>query len=214
MRKQLQDLLVRIDALSVRERVLVFVTSLIGVGGLWFVLLIQPLAVQADRIGEQIEAVGKRVDTTGRTLETQIEQVAASSREMKLRLESVERRISAMDAALEAYTGQLIAPAEMARVLEGVLEKQKRLKLVRMRNLGAEPLASADDPETVLLYKHSLEMELEGTYLACLNYLRDLEALPWQFYWQVLELESEDYPRNRIRIRVGTLSLTEEWIGV
>lgn len=214
MPKQLHEILARLDALSVRERVLVFLTALLALGGFWYVLLIQPLAQQADRIGERIEAVGKRVESTGKTLETQMMQVAASGREMTARLDGVRRQIRALDARLETHTAQLIAPAEMARVLEGVLEKQRKLRLIRMHNLGAEPLASADDPETVLLYKHSLEMELEGTYLACLKYLNDLEALPWRFYWQVLELESEDYPTNRIRIRVGTLSLTEEWIGV
>ena len=63
-------------------------------------------------------------------------------------------------------------------------------------------------------YGLDLELELEGPYLAVLAYLEDLEALPWRLYWQVLEIDVDDYPRNRIRIEVATLSLHEEWIGV
>ena len=40
-----------------------------------------------------------------------------------------------------------------------------------------------------------------------------VEALPWRLYWQAVDIEVLDYPRNRIRIEVSTLSLNEEWIG-
>jgi MSHA biogenesis protein MshJ len=65
----------------------------------------------------------------------------------------------------------------------------------------------------VTFYRHGLEIEVEGSYAACLEYLNAIESLPWRLYWQVLELDVIDYPLNRIRIEVGTLSLDEEWIG-
>jgi MSHA biogenesis protein MshJ len=85
--------------------------------------------------------------------------------------------------------------------------------LVRIRNTTPDSLTADEDPSAVTFYRHGLEIEVEGSYAACLDYLNAIEALPWRLYWQVLELDVIDYPLNRIRIEVGTLSLDEEWIG-
>lgn len=84
---------------------------------------------------------------------------------------------------------------------------------MRIRNATPEFLSADDDPSGVTFYRHGLEIEVEGSYAACLAYLNAIEALPWRLYWQVLELDVIDYPQNRIRIEVGTLSLDEGWIG-
>ena len=41
-----------------------------------------------------------------------------------------------------------------------------------------------------------------------------LEALPWRFFWDSVSYEVEDYPRSLVRLRLHTLSLSEDWIGV
>jgi MSHA biogenesis protein MshJ len=63
-------------------------------------------------------------------------------------------------------------------------------------------------------YLHPVELVVEGNYLDIVTYLHALEALPWHFYWRVLELETKTYPRNRVRIELSTVSLEKEWIGV
>jgi MSHA biogenesis protein MshJ len=63
-------------------------------------------------------------------------------------------------------------------------------------------------------YLHPVELVVEGNYLDIVTYLHALEALPWHFYWRVLELETRTYPRNRVRIELSTVSLEKEWIGV
>ena len=59
-----------------------------------------------------------------------------------------------------------------------------------------------------------LEMVIEGNYLDVVAYLKDLEALPWQFCWKDLELATVKYPVNRVRIEITTLSMDKEWLGV
>src|SRR5262249_27246435 len=63
-------------------------------------------------------------------------------------------------------------------------------------------------------YVHPVEIVLEGSYLDVLTYLQSLEALPWRFYWRVLDLQSGKYPLNRVRVELGTVSMTREWIGL
>jgi hypothetical protein len=38
--------------------------------------------------------------------------------------------------------------------------------------------------------------------------------MPWQIYWQRLELQALDFPSNRVRIVVGALSLSRQWISL
>lgn len=63
-------------------------------------------------------------------------------------------------------------------------------------------------------YLHPVELVVEGRYLDIITYLHALEGLKWHFYWRVLELETRQYPLNRVRIELSTVSLDKEWIGV
>lgn len=209
----LAPILAKIDALSVRERLLVLITALALIAALWHTLLMQPLEQRATETRAELAALEQRISAANQNLEDQILQLAGGGGEQRSRIASLRRRIDEINAALGDHAAELIDPAEMAQVLEGVLKEQSRLTLVRIRNTTPDSLSADEEPDAVTFYRHGLEIEVEGSYAACLEYLRAIEALPWRLYWQVLELDVIEYPRNRIRIEVGTLSLDEEWIG-
>jgi len=58
-----------------------------------------------------------------------------------------------------------------------------------------------------------LQLTFSGDYLALLRYLRDLEELPRQLVWEDIAIETAEYPKSRVHLRVSTLSLREGWIG-
>jgi MSHA biogenesis protein MshJ len=213
IRTTVAPLFEKIDALSVRERLLVMITALVLIAALWQTLLMQPLSARASENRAELAALEERISAANRSLEEQILQLAGGSDQQRLRVASLRKRIDEINATLGNHASELIDPSEMAQVLEGVLKEQSRLTLVRIRNTTPEFLSAEDDPSAVTFYRHGLEIEVEGSYAACLEYLDAIEALPWRLYWQVLELDVIDYPQNRIRIEVGTLSLDEEWIG-
>lgn len=205
--------LARIDALSVRERLLVLLTAVVLIVGLWHLLLMQPLAERASSSRAELTALEARIVNANRTLEEQILQLAGKGDEQRSRIASLRARIDEINAVLGNHAAELIDPAEMARVLEEVLKEQSRLSLVRIRNTTPEFLTTGEEDGGVTFYRHGLEIEVEGSYFACLEYLNAIESLPWRLYWQILELDVVDFPKNRIRIEVSTLSLDEEWIG-
>lgn len=213
IRASMAPYLQKIDALSVRERLLVLVTALVLIGAAWHALLMQPLQQRAAQTRAELNALEQRIVAANQNLEEQILQLAGGGDEQRTRIASLQQRIDEINATLGNHAAELIDPAEMAQVLEGVLTEQSRLTLVRIRNTTPESLSSDEDPGAVTFYKHGLEIEIEGSYAACVEYLDAIEALPWRLYWQVLELDVLEYPRNRIRLEVGTLSLDEEWIG-
>ncbi|MGB5491731.1 MAG: type II secretion system protein GspM [Woeseiaceae bacterium] len=210
---KLTSLQASVDKLSLRERLLVFSTVLMLFGAVWYLSLMEPLTQRAANSRTEIQSLQARIETANRSLEDQVLQISGSGTEYQDRFARVQRRIDAINESLGDYASELIDPAEMARVMEGVLKEQSKLRLIRIRNLSPEALSAAADSRTATFYKHGLEIEFEGSYQACLDYLQEIENLPWRFYWQVLELEVLEYPRNRVRLEVGTLSLNEEWIG-
>ena len=209
----LTTLQVSVDKLSLRERLLVFGTLIMLLGSIWYLSLMQPLTQRATNSHTEIESLRASIKTANQSLEDQVLQISGTGTEYQDRFARVQRRIDEINERLGDYAAELIDPAEMARVMEGVLKEQSKLRLIRIRNLSPEALSASDDAHTTTFYKHGLEIEFEGSYFACLEYLQEIEALPWRFYWQILELEVLEYPRNRIRLEVSTLSLDEEWIG-
>ena len=104
-------------------------------------------------------------------------------------------------------------------MLEAVLTQKTDLKLIRIQNIPTQPLLQdenieAGDIADAGVYRHGMQIEFSGSYLSTLEYLKALEALPWDFYWEGLSLEVEKYPQSRVIITMHTLSFKEGWIGV
>lgn len=213
IRETVQPMLDKVDALSLRERLLILLTTLVLCVALWHTMFMQPLAQRASGTRAELAELEGRISAANSSLEEQILQLAGGGDEQRSRIASLRRRIDEINTQLGTHAAELIDPAEMARVLESVLREQSRLSLVRIRNLTPDSLSAGEETGSLTFYRHGLEIEVEGTYAACLEYLNAVEALPWRLYWQVLELDVIEYPRNRIRLEVSTLSVEEEWIG-
>lgn len=210
---KLSPLLAKVDALSLRERALVMTTAVVVIVATWQMALMDPIAQRAERSQTELAGLKDRITSAHASVQEQILQIAGESGAERSRIASLQRRIDEINVALGNYAAELVDPAEMAQVLEGVLREQSQLELIQIRNTTPELLSSDDELNPTTFYRHGLEIEVEGSYAACLDYLAEIEALPWRLYWQLLEIEVIDYPRNRIRLEVSTLSLDEEWIG-
>jgi len=203
----------KIDALSHRERMLVLLTVVATIAAAWFVLLLEPLSQRADVSRMELDTLRESVAAANQNLEDQILQLAGTGGGERARVALLHQRIDEINVTLGDYAAELIDPAEMARVIEEVLKEQDSLSLVQMRNTEPELLSTGEEANVTAFYRHGLEIEIEGDFAACLDYLAEIESLPWRLYWQVLDLEVIEYPRNRVRLKVSTLSLDEEWIG-
>jgi len=213
LQEKLGPILAKIDALSRRERLLVMITMLAVIAGFWHMLFMEPLGQRADRSRVELGSMTQRVDAAHQSLEDQILQLAGAGSEERARIGVLRQRIDEVNASLGTYAAELIDPSEMAKVLEEILSEQTSLSLVSIRNTTPELLSGNEETVGNTFYRHGLEIELEGSYADCLDYLTEIEAMPWRLYWQVLDLEVVEYPRNRVRLEVSTLSLDEEWIG-
>lgn len=233
----------RIDALSLKERVLIATSVLLSLALGWHALLLEPLDVRKRALAAEIatgadalqrlEAVsdeliaGAHVDPDANTRQL----IAARDLELK-----------ALAASVEAKVGRVVPPAQMAEVLETVLSRFRELEFLGLEGLGVEPLVEpvevsvgnrqdltpaadrTDAPRELIVaeagagprtaYRHGIRIRFAGSYLATIAYLQALEAMPWGFFWDRVELETRDFPRVEGSIVVYTVSLEEGWIGV
>ena len=115
------------------------------------------------------------------------------------------------------------APDKMRAVLEELLSKNQRVRLVSLKTLPiasiAESRADAQGagakPQAAerLIYRHGVELTISGAYLDVLGYLSALERLPTQLYWSGLLMEGR-YPTVTMKVTVFTLSLDPAWLSV
>lgn len=218
------DLLARIDALSLKERVLLLAAVLAVVLFLWQRGLMRPLEARQAALAAQMS----QTRTATASLNRQGAKIVAASATdpdaaTRAELAAVRTQITAADRRLGDLTRRLIKPKQMPQVLEAVLQKTQGLKLIALQGLGVKPLVEPAAPvkgkqaETVPavgVYRHGMRIEFEGGYLQTLAYLRELEGLPWGFFWEGMSFKVEGYPHARGSITVYTLSLDQSWIGV
>lgn len=215
LKKQLQGLAARIDAMSLRERALIFVTVLVA---LYFVaanLLFSPVNAEKDRLQNQVNQ--KRNET--RVLEMQIQSLVAEGDQhpeagKRKKVAQLHENLKAMDTELSRVTAGLVPPREMARLMEQMLLKNSGLRVMKMESLPATPLLDAGAAPGAMVYKHGMRIELEGAYLDILRYLKSLENLPWKVFWGQVTLQSEKHPVSNVNLLIYTLSTHEGWIGL
>ncbi|MEW6352740.1 MAG: hypothetical protein AB1469_00355 [Pseudomonadota bacterium] len=214
MKKKLQQLIDWINGLTLRERGMVLAAMLFVIYSVWANALLDPLTAKQKRITAQLQETQQQIAA----LQLQ-EQTVLSGGEVdpdaanKARLTQLRQQLAGLDEQLKKVTIGLIEPTQMLKVLQEVLTREPDLKLIRVKNLEAVPLTPAGQSGAAA-YKHGLVLEFEGGYLSTYNYLKELEALPWQLFWDSLELKVEKFPKARVTITVHTLSLKEGWLGV
>jgi MSHA biogenesis protein MshJ len=221
---KLRPLIERIDRLSLRERGLIFGGGVALIYVAWQALLMDPVTVRARGAEQRLAEVRRRgqvADEAGLAA-SQDPAIAAAGRNRAL-----AERLRSVDAELAAAAQGYVAPERMTELVRGLLASQQGLRLVSLRNLPAESLsrpagaagATGDAaPGTAATdrgpFLHPVEVVVEGDYPSVVNYLHELEKLPWRIHWQRLELLAGDYPSNRVRIVIGALSLSRDWMAV
>jgi MSHA biogenesis protein MshJ len=208
----------RFDAMTLRERSLVTGAILVAVLMVWVLSFMDPIASKRNALNDEMANLQATLESGGLPEEA-TDDPAGIARAQEKKLKAT---LDEVNAKLAATSAGLIPPERMVQVIRDVLDRQHDVTLVSLHNKAVadliEPVPGetpgAPPPESAGPYMHPVELVLEGRYLDVLAYLQALEALPWRFYWKVLELRTTAYPINRVRIELGTLSMDKEWLGV
>ncbi len=229
----------KIDSRSERERGLLFLVALAVVFLLGFNVFISPKMKQQklSELKQQQDAAKMQTLTQELTV-LQANQSADIDAEVKHQISEHKKMLDVVNGKLEQFQKGLVTPEKMDSLLETILKQNKSLKLVSLKSFpvvniipdnrtateavpasGAQtavelkPVTSSADAE-IGLFKHEVEIVLEGNYLDMLNYMRNLEAIPERLYWGKSHLRVIEYPNARLSLRVFTLSLEKKWLNM
>lgn len=220
LRVRLKNLEERIDALSLRERGLMFVGVMAALYFLAMNLVFAPLRAEHKRVETALRAKQQEVQN----LNSQAQALLGvpdkgGDAQHRGRVAELEQELRALDQRLEQATGGMVSPQQMAKLLEQVLGRSPGVQLVKLENLPkalavGETVSVSSTTLGTVVYKHGVRIQVRGRYFDLVEYLRTLEALPWKVSWGDVSLESEEYPISTITLVIYTLSRHSGWIGV
>jgi MSHA biogenesis protein MshJ len=227
-----RSLLRQFNQRSARERLL-----LTGAGAALVLMLADSLwlgpALQAHKAARAAQASALQLQ---QGLQADIGQLrsrsAALARQQQDALLQWRQRLREGDAALREHEASLVGPERMLDLLEQLLARHGEVRVRALRSLGRSdllattnttnttPAVAAAAPAAAAasaaaaggLYRHGVELVLEGGYADLLGYLKAMEALPQRVLWGAASLKVEQHPRTVLTVQVYTLSRDPNWL--
>jgi len=230
MKKQWQRLELKIDALNLRERALLFAISALVLVTLINTVMLDPLLDRQKQLSLQVRRDQQQIAAMQAGIQAALGARTANPDAAALeRLKNLRQQSAAMQGDLQGLQGKLVSSDKMASLLKDILKENGKLHLVSLKKLpivvlsrqanaegkgGGQAGKNEDVPRKDVVFQHSVEIVVQGGYLDIMNYLSQLEALPWQLFWKSARLEVETYPVARLTLTIFTLSLDKTWLDI
>lgn len=223
------NLIEKVDQFSVRERILILITSLAAVFFLWQVIIFDQIDYLKNKISSNITKMQQQISN----FQGQINQVTTTlSLDPIVRLEEQVKKLykenEELKAKLFTMKEKLISPEQMILVLKNILDN-KTLDIISLKNLPFIPVITDQNAKeqseeekdvvdsssnlTFKVYKHGLEIIFNGSFFQVRDFLLEAESLPYKLLWEELEFAVTEYPLAKVKIVIGALSVNIGLIG-
>lgn len=239
MKRYWQRMQIKIDALTLRERAIIFGMAVLILLTLMNTLVWDPTYASQKQLTQRIKKDQVEIALAQATIQKAMSlHESDPDRAAKQLLEQYQEQISKMRGSLNDMQKGLVPPDRMPALLEDLLKQNKGLRLVSLKTLPVTSLAeqaSAEEkridsalaatrdgpgnkpkarPVADNVYKHDVEIVLQGGYLDMMNYLAQLEAMPWHLFWSKAKLNVDEYPKTTLTLNLFTLSLDRKWLNL
>lgn len=241
MKKHWQKLSAKIDGLTLRERVIIFAMVAIVTVVLFNAMLLDPLFAKQKRLAQQVKADQALIEQMRNQMSQTVKSQKDPDAENRARLKELHQQLEQLHAKLVEMESGLVSPSRMPALLGDILKRDSRLSLVSLKTLPSSPLMEADTVDSVgaatagkvalnagssamrpdeqaaganPVFRHGVEIVVQGTYQDMLHYMDALERMPWQLFWGKAKLKVEEYPRSTLTLTLYTLSLDKQWLNL
>jgi MSHA biogenesis protein MshJ len=238
MKQQLQQqwikLSTRLDAMTLRERAMVFAAVVAAILFLIYTVSVEPLLNRQKILNLQIKAQQNQIAGIDMEIAAKAQGfVVDPDVATREKLKAVRHEIDTTSEGLMAVQKGLVAPDKIAPLLGHLLRGNGKLKLMSMKSLPVTGLTEAAVPAKAeaapagsapaaaaaaaapkpreLLYRHGVEIVVQGSYPDMVSYMEALETLPVQLFWGKARLDAQ-YPNSRLTLTLYTLSLDQKWM--
>jgi len=244
----------KIDALGLRERIFIFLMSVVILIALVDTAVLSQLYSKETELSQQIAQDQSQITGIQAEIRVKLANYDAHPDAAKLEhLNQLKQKSAQMRVALQDMQKGLVSPDRMTTLLEDILKQNGKLQLVSLRTMPVSGLnepdpgdKSASDKTAAekagqklvdgavksehtlaeaknnaqivaldnMVYKHGVEIVIEGDYLEMVKYMTALEAMPWQLFWGKAKLTVDDSPKRSLTLTLYTLSLDKKWLNI
>ncbi len=233
MKKKFKQITEKYEALTQRERYIVFFAGLLLVYSLLNSLLLGAVVSKRSTLQSEITLSQTRMQEVSSQMKeiTQAPLMDVDSQN-KAKIEQLKKNIETQTQAMSALQNSLITPQDIPKMLNGLLQSHADVRLLSMKNLAPVSIlqaeksgdASQEDGHSISLtgvsnagsdvYKHGLEITVAGQYLDLMRYAAAIENLPMHVLWSKAALRVKDYPTSELTLTLYTLSLDKTWLSI
>lgn len=232
MNKQWQAYSEKYLTITPREQYMVLLTGLVAIIFIIHNFFIDDNALKIVKLEKQIIQVNNDNRTAKASISIFEEGLSKDPNEsLNNQISQYKEKLNKVDVNLLKLTSDLIDPVQMRYALMQLLKTQKGVSLQSFQVIAAQPMniastaagvtddgtktvvVNADQP-TLILYRHAIKIKLSGSYFQLRDYLTQLEALSWKFFWQEFTYQLKEYPVSELEIEMYSLSTKREFIGV
>jgi len=206
----------RVDAMSLRERVLIFLAVAVVLVAIADSAFFEPI-LRRQKLGSQST---QQQQEEIRAMQAQLQafsqaRVSDGPNAKGQRFEKRKIELAALDREIATGQRELVTPEHMAEMLSEIVKRNPDVELVSRRKLpaaGLSPSAEAIPGSAPGLYRHGIEITVSGSYLKMLGYVGQLERLSAKIFWGNMDLQAGVYPKVTLKITLYTLSPDKTWL--
>ena len=200
------------SALSQREKILITLVGWVAVIFISFSLIIEPKFLEHQKAERDITRITHSITSLKQQIElAQLRLQKDPNTDINKQYQTLTLQSQDLAELLSNRVAALVSPAQMAQLLEVVLQKSSKLTLTSMSTLPSERLL--DENNKAGYYIHPIKLVLSGNYFDIETYLSNLEELPVKYYWRNFRYEVKEYPIAELTIEVYTLGSSKGFIG-
>lgn len=221
-----QQMIEKFSALNARERWMVFAAILSVFYGI-FDFLVSPTLNKQKMLSAEIVTHQTKLQTLNLEMVALTQNNAQQKTPEQEKIAALEAESHDLENTVNNLQNALVSREKMPDLLRDLLKQNQSLKLVAFKTLPSSNLlenkTATENPQpidsTLPVFKHGVEMTIEGRYLDLLDYVASVEKMPWHVLWESANLVVDNQnnsatPLSQLTLTVYTLSLDKTWLSI
>jgi len=217
---QWQELQDKHAALTMREKGLILVSTIVAIVFILGHFLIEPQLMDLEKNQDITRSIGNNITETingRRALEQKI--ATDPQGQLAAELAALVNSEQQLTDTLALRGASFISSGEMTTQLQHLVAEQKGLTVEKLTSLMPKAILfeqKTDDTQQPkpLLYRHSVKIEVSGGYVTVVKFLQRIEQQNRFLLWGDIQYVVTEHPTALVTFVVSTLSSDKEFIGV
>ncbi|OGQ50938.1 MAG: hypothetical protein A3J24_11255 [Deltaproteobacteria bacterium RIFCSPLOWO2_02_FULL_53_8] len=208
----------KVEAMPLRERVIMFVAIAFSVIAMTSVTLLTPLLEKQKVLAAKLAKQHGQM----KELQAKVDEFSKAKKEIErsplhARVSELKRQVESQDEYIKGQRKLLMDSGKIVSLLKQVLNKNGKLQLVALDTLPVSLVVDPtrkNNPEHKQIFKHGIRIALRGGYLDLLQYLVAVEESQVPMYWDEVNFNVDKHPDGILILTLYTLSLDKTWLKV